>query len=319
MGVLCRFGVADYNAPSRKVAMINKEYCELANTDHLVWNDGGSGADADVTLYELKDENRFWPTVSSLIDPLPKPYRLRWCGDKTTETFKHFNYAYSGTENSPLKHTIKCVGVDLSLSYGKLDVAPGGKAARVSLNPEASSTSTKASPYGRGVGTIPNNGTCPSGNEMNLGLCYTKCVSGYTGSGTMCYPNTTKGWLIQPQQDNGFYKIFPSEHQDYQLTVGGVVSALLPAGLPPHYVNIHNAYPCNWSIEYFPASGSKTHYKIKCQRGVLFKDFALAYDKKTKSVTIVEDADNQPDNIACIWDIQVDTKQTKSQVTTFGI
>lgn len=44
--------------------------------------------------------------------------------------------------------------------------------------------------YGRGVGTVPSSG-CGAGQDMDGGLCYPKCASGYHGVGPVCWPDAT--------------------------------------------------------------------------------------------------------------------------------
>ena len=57
----------------------------------------------------------------------------------------------------------------------------------------------------RGAGTIPN--TCPSGKQMQGGLCYDTCRSGYTGAVTMCVPDCPAGF-----RNDGLYCAKPAAY-----------------------------------------------------------------------------------------------------------
>lgn len=51
----------------------------------------------------------------------------------------------------------------------------------------------KAKPsYGRGVGTVPTG--CGSGQELDAGLCYDRCRSGYRGVGPVCWESCAAGF-----------------------------------------------------------------------------------------------------------------------------
>jgi hypothetical protein len=46
--------------------------------------------------------------------------------------------------------------------------------------------------YGRGTGAIPD--SCPSGRYLEDGLCYIRCIAGYTGVGAICYKDCPDGY-----------------------------------------------------------------------------------------------------------------------------
>ncbi len=46
--------------------------------------------------------------------------------------------------------------------------------------------------YGRGVGTVPT--ACGAGNELDAGLCYPRCASGYDGVGPVCWQDCPAGY-----------------------------------------------------------------------------------------------------------------------------
>jgi hypothetical protein len=47
--------------------------------------------------------------------------------------------------------------------------------------------------YGRGVGWVPSG--CSGGKELNDGLCYDPCRTGFSGGGPVCYSQCLPGWV----------------------------------------------------------------------------------------------------------------------------
>ena len=261
MGVLCRFGVSNHDAPPRQVAMINKKYCEPTSAKAEQWSDSKTGAHKSVTLALLKDENRLWPTRATFMTTLPTAYKIKFCGE-TTNDRPYISYA---------------VGRNLQMT----------------------------------IKSVQNN------NDSSGFLGYTNDPQTHLYSTlSVAESPTYKTWLIT-KNDNGFYKIVAKKHPDCEITgeIDLFYVLYLCNNLPP-FISVSRNSPCNWSFEYQPSS-SKTHYKIKFRQGITFRDFVLAYDTKDNAVKIVEDIESQPDNIACIWDIQ--NVPTKSQVESYGI
>lgn len=52
--------------------------------------------------------------------------------------------------------------------------------------------------YGRGAGTVPPL-VCPAGQDLDAGLCYSKCPDGFHGVGPVCWNNSETSYTVKTQ------------------------------------------------------------------------------------------------------------------------
>ena len=79
LGVFCKLGTEGVSPPDWRCAMVHKSCCEaVEELGDVAWTDGGTGANADLTLNQVGNLNMMWPSVASAMEggSIPDPVQI---------------------------------------------------------------------------------------------------------------------------------------------------------------------------------------------------------------------------------------------------